>query len=518
MKSSADLKNSTIAAIFHFAKNLDAYRAQGIPNQVQKEMIALFIEINKLIGYLSLSQQDLNQIKSLIRPKIGNEEYKKLKRSLELHFKNNSDLNTVAMDIGENITYTNRLLQHGIDYLLDNLKNKDLKPAKPNKAIVTAVPGKGSGSVPQQRQQVAKKKGGFFSFLFNMVLLAALFYGGKYIYENYISNHAGTLQKVVGEFEPGKGDKVYKTSSSNTLRIDGPTYMVNAIREMEPQLKNKISKLDLELHDGNSSNSIRKLISGDIDIAASSRMPTIEERKEAQKRGIILEDHKVAMDAVVVVVNPKNPIQGLSIDDLRKIYGGFARWSDFGWASNTTKIEKFSGPPEGGTYAFFKDRVLYSENLADDVTPIVGTSQMMRMVENNPNAIAFIGAGDMMSFKTVKVLKLSTVLDNKLVSPVIGDALNTTSLRRGEYPLTRYVYLITAGEISKQADDLIQTVCGEDSKAAFAKNGLLSIYQGVVERFGLVFLEIAFPEMLCFWKWCFQKYYRDLPEILGLGC
>ncbi len=484
MKSSADLKNSSIAAIFHFAKNLDAYRAQGVPNQVQKEMIALFIEINKLIGYLSLTQENLSQIKNLVKPKVGYEEYKKLKRSLELHYKNNSDLNTVAMDIGENITYTNRLLQHGIDYLLDNLKNKDFRNLKPNKAIVTSVPGKGSGSIPQRRQQIAKKKGGFFSFLFNIALLVGLFYAGNYVYENYISNHAGTVQRLMGEYTPGEklGFKPGKTKGSDTLRLDGPTYMIHAIQDLEPELKNKIPRLNLEIHDGNSTNAIRKLISGEIDVAASSRMPTIEERREAQKRGKVLEDHKVAMDAVVVVVNPVNPVQGLSLDDLRKIYSGYARWSDFGWVGNFAKVEKFAGPPEGGTYTFFKERVMYSEALGEDVLSIVGENpntginSMMHMVENNPNAIAFIGAGDMMSFKTVKVLKLSTVLDNKLVSPIIGDSLNTTALRRGEYPLTRYVYLITAGEISKQVDELIKTVRGDGAKAAFAKNGLLSVY------------------------------------------
>ncbi len=478
MKSSADLKNSTISAIYHFAKNLDAYRAQGIPNQVQKEMIALFIEINKLIGYLSLSQSDLAQIKNFVKPKINYEEYKRLKRCLELHFKNSSDLNTIAMDIGENITYTNRLIQNGIDYILDNLKLKDFRNLKSTKQIVTNVPGKRPGSIPSGRKQVGKKKsGGFFGFMWNIAMLAALFYGGKYVYENYLSNHAGTVQRLVSEYKLDEKFGVsVKPSISNTLRIDGPTYMVQAIQDMEPQLKNKMSKLSLEIKDGTSTNAIRKLINGEIDIAASSRMPTIDERKEAQKRGRLLDDHKVAMDAVVVVVNSANPMSQLSLDDLRKIYTSNTRWSDLGWTGNFAKVEKFSGPPEGGTYAFFRDRVLYSEVFADDVVPIVGTAQMMRMIEANPNAIAFIGAGDMMNFKTVKILKLSTVFDNKGVSPVIGDTLNTNALRQGEYPLTRYVYLITAGDVTKNAADLIQTVCSDESKPAFAKNGLLSIY------------------------------------------
>ncbi len=478
MKSSADLKNSTITAIFHFAKNLDAYREQGISNQVQKEMIALFIEVNKLIGYLSLTQGDLTQIKSFVKPKVGYEEYKKLKRCLELHYKNHSDLNTIAMDIGENITYTNRLLQHGIDYILDNLKTKDFRNIKNLKPIATAVPGKRPGSIPSRRQQLSKKKsGGFFALLWNLAMLVALFYGARYVYENYISGHAGGVQRLVGEYKLGEklGLKP-KPGGSNNLRIDGPTYMIQAIGELEPKLKARLPRLNLELHDGNSTNAIRKLINDEIDIAASSRMPTIDERRDAQKRGRLLEDHKVAMDAVVVVVNPANPIQQLSLDDLRKIYSGFAKWSDFGWTINSTKIEKFSGPPEGGTYAFFRDRVLYSEAFGDDVIPVVGTSQMMRMVENNPNAIAFIGAGDMMNFKTVKILKLSTVFDNKGVSPIIADSLNTSALRRGEYPLTRYVYLISAGDISQTAITLIETMSGEESKAAFAKNGLLSIY------------------------------------------
>jgi|GEM_PF-3152109 len=480
MKSSADLKNSTISAIFHFAKNLDAYREQGVPNQVQKEMIALFIETNKLIGYLSLSQQDLNQIKNIVKPKVGYEEYKKLKRVLELHYKNNSDLNTVAMDIGENISHTNRLLQHGIDYILDNLKIKDFKNNKPSKTIVTAVPGRAAPT--QNRKQVAKKKGGFFSLLFNLALLVALFYGGKYVYDNYLNKHAGNVQQLVKEYGSYTNlTKIAKPSSNYKLRIFGPTYMVQTIDELEPKLKNIMPKLILELEDGNSTNAIRKLIDGDIDIAATSRMPTVEERKIASQRGKPLADHKIAMDAVVVIVNSKNPIEGLSLDDLHKIFAGFARWSDYGWAGNYAKIDKYSGPPEGGTYGFFKERVMYSEDLGEDVISIVGPNaatgvgSMMRMIENNPNAITFIGAGDVMSFKTVKVLKLSTVFDNKLASPIAGDTLNTTVLRRGEYPLTRYVYLVTAGDITQPQAKLIDTMRGEDAAAVLDKHGLLGI-------------------------------------------
>ncbi len=482
MKSSADLKNSTIVAIFHFAKNLDAYKGQGVPNQVQKEMIALFIEINKLIGYLSLSQQDINQIKNITKPKLGYEEYKKLKRILELHYKNNSDLNTIAMDIGENITYTNRLLQHGIDYILDNLKIKDFKNNKPNKTIVTSIPGKQSSSIPQKRKQITRKKGGFFSFLFNMVLLTALFYGGKYIYDNYLNNHAGSVQQLVAEYGSYTNlSKIAKPSNNYKLRMDGPTYIIQTVDELEPRLKNIMPKLALDLKDGTSTNAIRKLIDGEIDVAASSRMPTVEERKRAARLGKVLADHKIAMDAVVVLVNSKNPVEGVSLDDLRKIFGGYARWSDFGWAGNFAKVDKYSGPPEGGTYSFFKDRVMYSEPLAEDVVAIVGPEassgmrSMLRMVENNPNAITFIGAGDVMSFKTIRVLKLSAALDDRLISPMAGEELNSTVLRRGEYPLTRYVYLVTAGDITQPVARLIDTVRSEEAASILAKHGLLGI-------------------------------------------
>ncbi len=472
MKNSADYKNSVIAAIFHFAKNLDAYKAQGLSNQSQKEMISMFIEINKLIGYLSLSKSDLEQIHNFVKPKLNYEEYKKLKRTLELHFKNNSDLSTIAMDIGDNLSNTNRLLQHGIDYILDNLKNKDFKSKAKSK---TELINKSPKSSPRQQVRV-KKKSGFWSFVRTLIFWALLFYAGKYVYENYISQHTGSVQELITEYrDSGKLSLGAKPSSSNTLRIEGPTYIILSIKDMEPRLRSQIPGLRLETAESNSSASIRRLMDGAIDVAAASRMPSIEERKQSQRTSRLLTDHKIAMDAVLIVVHPSNPVSKLSVEDLKTIFTGYATWSQFGWPSNPAPIEKFSGPPEGGTYTFMKERVLFSEPFADDVVPVVGIKQMLKMVENNPNAISFLSLGDLPPESAIRVMRISTVFDAKGCLPMIGSSLNDDALRRGEYPLTRYVYLLTAGDLSQNHVKLIETLRSEAATEAFAKHGLLSI-------------------------------------------
>ena len=66
-------------------------------------------------------------------------------------------------------------------------------------------------------------------------------------------------------------------------------------------------------------------------MATASREMKPKEIETAKKRGVFPKEITVAYDGVAVIVNKKNPVDKLTINDLHKIFTGKAEnWKEFG--------------------------------------------------------------------------------------------------------------------------------------------------------------------------------------------
>jgi len=120
---SVDIKKTIISVILDLQKNLDTYRSKyNLTERQILELVNVSAEINKIIDALDFGAE-LSKLK-IKSPKIKVIDLPKLKRVLDLTFRYKSDLNAVAMDIGDKLPYTNQLLQLGVDYICENLKAK----------------------------------------------------------------------------------------------------------------------------------------------------------------------------------------------------------------------------------------------------------------------------------------------------------------------------------------------------------------------------------------------------------
>lgn len=87
----------------------------------------------------------------------------------------------------------------------------------------------------------------------------------------------------------------------------------------------------IELSGGGSGNGIKALNEQLTQIAMSSRKIKDKEMKAAEEKGVKPFEIPVAVDAIVPIVNPKNSLKNLSLDDLRKIYKGeIKNWKEVG--------------------------------------------------------------------------------------------------------------------------------------------------------------------------------------------
>ena len=73
------------------------------------------------------------------------------------------------------------------------------------------------------------------------------------------------------------------------------------------------------------------LIEGKTDVIIASRDISRNETASAAEWGVELETAPLAIDALVFIVNPKNPVKNLTSDQVRKIYTGeITNWKEVG--------------------------------------------------------------------------------------------------------------------------------------------------------------------------------------------
>ena len=73
------------------------------------------------------------------------------------------------------------------------------------------------------------------------------------------------------------------------------------------------------------------LIEGKSDVIIASRDISRNEKASAEELGVELETAPLAIDALVFIVNPKNPVKNLTADQVRKIYTGeITNWNEVG--------------------------------------------------------------------------------------------------------------------------------------------------------------------------------------------
>ncbi|MRR32624.1 PstS family phosphate ABC transporter substrate-binding protein, partial [bacterium] len=181
-------------------------------------------------------------------------------------------------------------------------------------------------------------------------------------------------------------------SATIYLQNKGSDTIVNLALAWAERYQTIRPDVSISVTGGGSGTGITSLINGTVDIANASRAIKEEEIAAAEKNGIEPVEHVIARDAIAVIVNPENPIDELTLEQISQIYrGDISNWKEVG--GDDRPIVRLSRETNSGTHVYFLESVVRLGNKNDKtifspLTLLLPSSEgIIAEVSDNPNAI-----------------------------------------------------------------------------------------------------------------------------------
>jgi len=207
-----------------------------------------------------------------------------------------------------------------------------------------------------------------------------------------------------------------------------------------------------------SSAGIEAVTKGTCDIGTSSR----DLKPEEKSLGLV--DIKIALDAIAVIVNPSNPVAGLTKAQVSDIFQGkIKNWKEVGGPD--LAIGLVNRDEASGTREAFSKFVLGTADFDPSAAVLPGTGQVRSVVAQATGAVGYISLG----FVDPSVKALS----------VDGIPANETMVGNGTYPLSRYLHFLTKGQPAGLAKAYIDFVLSPKIQDTVVRDaGFLPVAEG----------------------------------------
>ena len=254
-------------------------------------------------------------------------------------------------------------------------------------------------------------------------------------------------------------------SQNASCKIKGSdTVLPLTQKEAEVYMK-KNPNASIMVTGGGSGVGISALINGSTDIANSSRkMKTTEKDKLKQRYNTLGVEIACAKDGITIYVHPSNKVKELTLKQLSEIFkGNIKNWKEVGGADADIKL--YGRENSSGTYVFFQEFVVKGDYAANCQT-LPGTAAVVNAVKKDPNAIGYGGAAYAEGIEHVKVKK-----DDK--SP--GFEPTPETIKTGEYPITRYLFMYLKSKPTGAMKDYIDWILSPEGQKLVVETGYFPV-------------------------------------------
>lgn len=211
------------------------------------------------------------------------------------------------------------------------------------------------------------------------------------------------------------------------------------------------------------------LIDGEVD-AIFVLQPSANQLASAQEAGVELEITPIGREAFVFFVHADNPIEGLTLAQVRDIYSRrVTNWREVGGANEP--IIAFQRPDGSGSQTAMQRMVMVDDSLADPLVEerVSGMGGIISEVAGYRNLKGAIGY----SFRWYAT-EMNPNPQLKLL-PIDGVAPTTDNIRDGSYALVGDFNVVTAGSKNPHVPELIAWTLSDEGQALVEKVGYVGV-------------------------------------------
>lgn len=214
------------------------------------------------------------------------------------------------------------------------------------------------------------------------------------------------------------------------VSVEGSNTMAKLMQRLADAYMKQHPNVPVSITSDDTGSGIAALINKTTDLATASRDLSPEEMKLLSSRHEHLRKVTIAGDAVVVLVNPENPVSELSLKQLHDIFtGSLKNWRELGGKSKP--IHVFSREKESGTYSYFQQHVMNGETYGGSTTIFPSTDAITAAIEADPYSIGYEGLSNASTATTkVKMVGLKITGTGPAVAPTVASEVQG-------YPLSR---------------------------------------------------------------------------------
>jgi len=268
----------------------------------------------------------------------------------------------------------------------------------------------------------------------------------------------GCSQKTPSERAPAK----YITIKGSDTMVHLASAWAEAFMAAHPDI-------DISVTGGGSGTGIAALLNRTTDICVASRKIKENETALAAKKNIIPNEIVTSRDGIAVVVNPKNPIDVLSVEQIGKIYtGAYTNWQELGGPDQDIVV--LSRESSSGTYVFFQKRVMNKKDYSQDAMLMPSTSAIIQSVSQDIWAVGYVGLGyAFQAGDKVKMLGIKNDANSSAVLPSVE------SVQDASYGIARPLHFYTNGELEGATRKFVDFVLSEKGQEIVLETGYVPV-------------------------------------------
>ncbi len=258
-------------------------------------------------------------------------------------------------------------------------------------------------------------------------------------------------------------------SSRSVIQNKGSDTLVNVVQAWAEEYQMVKPDVAVAVTGGGSGTGIASLMNGTVDIANASRSIKDSERENLVANGNNPVEFVVGFDALAVFLHNDNPIQEISVEQLKAIYadgGELERWSQLGVTvpgCSSDEIIRISRQNNSGTYAYFREAVLDDEDFKLGSRDMHGSKDVVDLVANTACAIGYSGLA--YASDEVHMPAVSSDGGETFVTPSVDTAID------GSYPIARPLLMYTANQPEGAVAEYLDWIMSNEAQCIIKEKG-----------------------------------------------